>query len=52
MIKDVKIKNIAKYHNNVFSIKFNYDSIFKGFYNVDPPDDFLQISKFIENLIE
>ncbi|PVU74080.1 hypothetical protein DDW13_08930 [Acidianus hospitalis] len=52
MIKDTKIKNITNYHNNVFSIKFNYDLIFKGFYNVDPPDDFLQISKFIENLIE
>ncbi|MCY0873429.1 MAG: hypothetical protein OWQ50_06630 [Acidianus infernus] len=52
MIKDDETKDITRYHSNVFSIKFNYDLIFKGFYNVDPPNDFLQISKFIENLIE
>ncbi|MUM63822.1 hypothetical protein D1867_00825 [Acidianus infernus] len=52
MIKDDETKDITRYHSNVFSIKFNYDLIFKGFYNVNPPNDFLQISKFIENLIE
>ncbi|BDC17136.1 hypothetical protein [Acidianus sp. HS-5] len=51
MIKD-EIKNTEEYHNNVFKIKFNRDLIFKGFYNMSPPGDFLQISKFIENLIE
>lgn len=53
MIKDdLGTKDMIRYHKNVFGIKFDRDLIFKGFYNVSPPDDFLQISKFIEKLIE
>ncbi len=51
MMKD-EIKGIREYHNNIFKIRFNIDLIFKGFYNINPPEDFFHISRFIENLIE